>query len=194
MDAVFDRLQSLRDDQLSIISVTVLTLLALTLGWGLKASVQDQTRLVSQNGITAAVPLDWVTGEAPDTAALRVWNGRAPAEQFLATLYPTNEQVTIDSIVVQRNLMRGQQLNSYRVLDKVEGVINGRNIFEVQFAYVKLGRRTDLPQVIQGTDYYMDMGEGQVLVLTVEAESGELDNLLPDFENFKNSIQTGGTE
>ncbi|MCB0036519.1 MAG: hypothetical protein KDE51_20950 [Anaerolineales bacterium] len=194
MDAVFDRLQSLRDDQLSIISVTVMTLLALTIGWGLKASVQDQTRLVSQNGITATVPLDWVTDEAPDTAALRVWNGRAPAEQFLATLYPTNEQVTIDSIVVQRNLMRGQQLNSYRVLDKVEGVINGRNIFEVQFAYVKLGRRTDLPQVIQGTDYYMDMGEGQVLVLTVEAESGELDNLLPDFENFKNSIQTGGTE
>lgn len=194
MDTVFDRLQNLRDDQLSIISVTVLTLLALTLGWGLKASVQDQTRVVSQNGITATVPVNWVTGEAPSTAALRVWNGRDPAEQFLATLYPTNEQVTIDSIVIQRNLTRGQQLNSYRVLDKVEGVINGRNVSEVQFAYVKPGRRNDLPQVIQGTDYYMDMGNGQALVLTVEAESGELENLLPDFENFKNSIQTGGTE
>lgn len=194
MEAVLDRLQSWRDDQRSVAAVIIVTILALFVGWGIKASVQNQTRLVSQNGITGTVPMGWVMGEPAAANSLQAWDRLDPAKQFAVTLYPTNAQITVDNIVVQRNLARGQDLNSYRVLEKVNGVINGRDVFEVHFAYVKVGGRDDLPQVIQGTDYYVEHSAEQVMVLTAEATSGDLEALLPDFQRFMDSIQTGETQ
>lgn len=194
MEAVLERLQSLRDDQRSVAAVIIVTAIALFLGWGIKASVQNQTRLVSQNGITGAVPLGWVMGETAAANSLHAWDSFDPAKQFAVTLYPINEQISVDQVVVQRNLERGQALNSYRVLEKVNGVINGRNVFEVHFAYVRVGGRDELPQVIQGTDYYVEHSAEQVMVLTAEAASGDLEALLPDFQRFMDSVQTGETQ
>lgn len=197
MTAVSQQLQTLDREQRSVIAVITVTIVALLLGWSIKASIQNEVRIISQNGISAQVPAGWVAGMGEGNASFSTWNSRNPAQKYLVTIYPASADVTIDTIVIQRNLSRGQQLSNYRVIDKFSGTINGEEVYQVDFAYVELGGRTDIPTVIQGVDYYMDSGDDRIIVVTMEAESNDFEQQLPLFDEFMNTLQipsVGGSE
>lgn len=191
---------------------TVITVVALLLGWGLKIYVEGQTRPVSVMGITAQVPAGWivrenepVTGAAssddpfqiehPDSATspnlvFTVWNPLHPERHYSVSLYPGGEETTFPATAAIRTLNRGTTLKLYRVLEETPILVNGRDGYKVTFAYVDPGGAGEVPAVIQGVDYYFAQGK-QTLVVTLEIDNGSPADHLADFLQFAETVQIG---
>lgn len=191
---------------------TVVTVIALLLGWGLKTYVEGQTRPVTVQNLTAAVPAGWIVREnAPDANAapsddpfqiahpdtgssphliFTAWNPLHPEQHYSVSLYPGGENTTLPDTASVRTLDRGTSLKLYRVLEETPIIVNGRDGYKVTFAYVDPGDTDKLPTVIQGIDYYFAQGD-QTLIATLEIDNGSPTEFLPEFLKFVETVQIG---
>lgn len=178
-----------RRDFFATLTVIIITLMALTGGWIIKNIVQDDARLTAMGGYTVELPRDWVLAPSEAPERLWAWNKRAPQEKLRLSEIPSTAAVPLSTIAWQRNLARGQQLDTYHVLEESPVLINGRTGYKVSFAYVLPGASNELPVVITGVDYLFAHPSGTaVLVFTAEAPSGHLPALLTQFHRFMFSV------
>lgn len=191
---------------------TVITVIALLLGWGLKTYVEGQTRPITVQTLTAAVPAGWIVRENTTTAnatpsddpfqmehpdsgtspnlVFTAWNPLHPEQHYSASLYPGGENTPLPDTASVRTLDRGTTLKLYRILEETPIVVNGRDGYKVTFAYVDAGDATEVPTVIQGVDYYFAQGE-QTLVVTLEVDNGSPTPHLTDFLQFVETVEIG---
>lgn len=191
---------------------TVITVLALLLGWGLKMYVEGQTRPVSVQGFTAQVPAGWIVRENDPTSNVAAsddpfqmehpdsgqspnliftaWNPLHPERHYSVSLYPGGDTSTFPATAAVRTLNRGTTLKLYRVLEETPILVNDRDGYKVTFAYVDPGESNEIPTVIQGVDYYFIQGE-QTLVFTLEIDSGDPADHLTDFLQFVETVEIG---
>ncbi len=196
---------------------TVLTVIALLLGWGLKTYVEGQTRPITFRGITADVPAGWIVRENdpassgspsddpfqiehPDRGispnlVFTAWNPLHPERHYSVSLYAGGEETTLPDTASVRTLNRSMNLKLYRILEETPILVNGQDGYKVTFAYVDPGDAGEVPAVIQGLDYYFAQGE-QTLVVTLEVDTtlagGTPDDFLADFLKFAETVEIGG--
>lgn len=174
---------------LSALIVAVLTLLALLLGWVLKTSVESQVKVEQHVGVTAQFPAGWMVERGLVTEKM-VFNGNDPFDQALSytvSLIPIAAGSPITDLVGLRNLERGQQLDSYRVLDQNAVLLMGKDAYKVHFAYVDPLEQGQIPRVIEGVDYYF-LNQPKSMVVTLEEETSLFDDALPRFMKFLGTV------
>jgi hypothetical protein len=178
---------------------TVITVLALLLGWGLKMYVEGQTRPISVQGFTAHVPAGWIVRENTSTANPAASDdpfqmehpdsSTSPNRHYSVSQYPGGD-TTFAATASIRTLNRGSSLKLYRILEETPILVNGRDGYKVTFAYVDPGDATEVPTVIQGVDYYFTQGD-QTLVITLEVDNDSPTDHLADFLQFVETVEIG---
>jgi hypothetical protein len=188
---------------------TIITVIALLSGWGLKTFTEGQTRPITVKGITARVPARWIVRQADTPIApsddpfqmappgsaqnphqvFTAWNPLHPERRYTVSAYPGGAD--LPSTAAVRALNQGQKLRLYRVLNETPILVSGKEGYKVSFAYVDAGDIGEIPVVIQGIDYYFTSGE-QILVITLEVENDNPADHLTDFLKFLETVQAGG--
>ncbi|MGH9053596.1 MAG: hypothetical protein ACRDWX_11375 [Acidimicrobiia bacterium] len=177
------------NDWSSVWAVVAVTLLALLAGWVVRSAVENRSRLVEGSEVTAAVPAGWMVQEGFDELRLVTWNAPVPEERYSVSVLP-EAGAPIDA-AAERNRRRAQLLGTYRLLEEMPVVIDGRDGYRVGFAYVPTGR-PGLPTVVQGVDYYYQE-DGAVTVVSLEAPQDRFTRALPRFLRFLASVEVGGS-
>ena len=70
---------------------------------------------------------------------------------------------------------------------------NGKNAYGVHFAYVLAGSNTQLPQVIEGMDYYF-FTQPKSMVVTLEEETSLFKEAQTRFMTFLQKVSMSGGE
>jgi len=173
----------------SVIFVIVMAVVSLILGGMVKTAVSDQTRTVTQNGITAQVPSGWLVQDGTGDLRIVVRN-----PQSLNTRYRVNvvDGDALASAAAERNQNRARMDESYRVLDETPIVVNGRDGFKVSYAIVD-AEDVGMPSVIEGVDYYFAEGD-EIVIVSYEAEEANYAAGFPYFQHFRETVvyQAGG--
>lgn len=173
--------------RLSALLVLLLTLAALGLGWLVKLQVEGPARIVSQAGISLAVPSGWAVTAGPPGQLLVCWNVLAPEHRCSVSLLPSGEDVSLATVASQRQFQRGATLSYFRVLDQTPVLVKGREGYKVAYAFVDPGATGQLPVVVEGAEYYFPL-EGQVVVLTFEDNAATFEQSSADFQRMLGSI------
>jgi hypothetical protein len=166
-----------------------LTVIALLVGWLIKQGVQNDTKRVERQGVVAMAPAGWMINYGLQSEE-RVFEAVDPLDlthRYVVSLLPVAPEGKIVDLVVIRNLKIGQNLNLYRVIDQDAVLVMGRESYKVTYAYVQPNESGMLPQVVQGVDYYLRVGD-KALVVTMEEVAGLFKDALPKFLEFLNTV------
>lgn len=175
-------------DRYSQLTVVVITLAALLLGWGLKTGVQGRTADFSAEEITARVPAGW-RNTASEGQLLRAANPLDPTTVYGIETLPASE-ADLANAATTLSLRRAQNLLAYRVLEQTPVTVGDRSGYKVSYVYVDSEptlTMDHLPVVMRGADYFFDAG-GRVVVVTLMAAKDGFDQELPAFWRFLSSI------
>jgi hypothetical protein len=175
--------------------ITIITLAALLLGWLLKNSIENRIQVQEHAGVRAEFPIGWKV-ETGLNGEQFVFSGSDPFDSTLTyavNLLPVSKDMKVSDLVVTRNLERGQILSTYRVLDQEPVVVNGKNAYSVHFAYVLAGSNAQLPQVIEGMDYYF-FTQPRSMVVTLEEETSLFKDAQTRFMTFLQKVSMSGGE
>jgi hypothetical protein len=171
-----------RDRWVSWIVVAIFVV-ALILGWVVKAMAEGRTSLYNEGGIQVSYPQGWVKDTAAAVAPVLLQvedklNGTSLALQKRAS--PTGMTQPLGKIATDMSLERSRW-TSYRELDremsKPEDVIwiGGREAaMHVTFAYVEANpnfARQNVPTVMLGDDYFFPVGNDVYIVTFTAAEA-----------------------
>lgn len=173
----------------SVLWVVAATLLAMLLGWLLWFSVSARTNVVEHGGVKAGFPVGWLVqkGIAGEQMVFSGSNPLDPTLRYVVNMLPSGETIHFSDLVFNRNLQRGQTLDSYVVLDQTEVKFNGEKAFRVHFAYVMNYGNETLPQVIEGVDYYW-LTLPNAMVITLEERTDLYEQAVPRFNTFVSSV------
>lgn len=179
-------------DRYAELSVLAVAMLALALGWALKASVEARSAPFQAEGITAQVPGGWLRMTGTDGEQLRVTD---PASEGFGTTYvigtrPVVAGATEAQVASLVTLSRGQALTAYRVLDQQSVTVNGRSAYKVTFVYVEADpdlTHGQLPQVVRGVEFIFLAGDRAVLV-SYHADETVYEADFGRFRRFLNSV------
>lgn len=175
------------------------TAIALLIGWGLMSYVTGNTRPVTLDGVSAAVPSGWVI-EQPTTGPLNtgsevaglVFTARDPLDpetRYLVSSLPASPDTDLGATTAIRNLQRAQDLTAYRVLEQTPVSLSGRDGYRVSFAYVDASQADRVPVVYEGVDYYFAEGDHTIVVTLETARS--IEDALGAFQAFAAEVGLG---
>ncbi len=187
--------QSFRDQlkkavDLSTAAVVLTALTALALGLVLRAVVDARVTVVARAGVRAEFPAGWLVerGLAGEEMIFSAVNPLNPVARYTVLLLPSGEGIHFNDLVFSRNYARGQQLDSYVVLDQSEVIFEGKPAFRVRYAYVRTFGSAALPEVIEGMDYYF-LTLPRALVISLEAPGDRFESQLSRFKTFVASVR-----
>ncbi len=179
-------------DRYAEVSVILVTLLALALGWALKSAVEARSVPFEAEGISARPPEGWLRTTGGETELLRVTD---PASVGFGTTYvidtrPIAAGATEAEVVSLLTLNRGQSLTAYRVLDQQPVTVNGRAGHMLTFVYVESDpdlTREEVPHVVRGVEFVFLAGDRAVLV-AYHADEPVYEADFARFRRFLNSV------
>jgi hypothetical protein len=180
-------------DRYAGIAVILLTLVALLAGWLYMGSVQSRALPFVAEGIQASIPAGWIQSEPGGNILVQV---RERASSGFQTEYTIAQQpLTVDGgindVVSMLTIQYGQNLTAFRVLNQQAVTLGGRELYEIQYAYVESDpnvSHADLPVVVRGLDTIFLNSEKAVIV-TYRASEAEYQGGLAAFLRFLNSVQ-----
>lgn len=182
-----------RRDRWSSWAVVALTIVALLLGWAVKAAAEGRTSVYEADGMRIAYPAGWVRASVDAPMLLQVEKLVGPAR---TTLSLQRRPVTADAAnplnAVQQalTLERGRNWTAYRVLSvDPSGAVPGRDALEVSFAYVETNPNPFLkaaPVVMLGQEYLFSVDQA-VQVVTLTAAEANFGGAVKDLQSFLRS-------
>jgi hypothetical protein len=180
-------------DRFAELSVVLLTLVALALGWLLMSGVENRSQAFMSGNITARPPAGWLALNPGGNEILHVTDRTASG---FGTTYLIQEQVfPADSqagqIVGLLTLERGNSLTGYRVLRQQEVLVQGRKAVQIEYVYVESAANMNhavIPAVVRGLDYVFVKG-GQAVIVTYRADQSVFDADLGRFYRFLVSVR-----
>ncbi len=180
-------------DRFAELSVLILTLIALALGWWLKTSVENRSLPFQGDGITAQTPAGWFVEKTGEHEVLRVSDRTASG---FATTYvvethavPANSQA--GTFVGLLTLDRGNTLTGYRVLNQQEVLVDGRKAIQIEYVYVESAANLThavIPAVVHGLDYVF-VESGKAVIVGYRADQSNYETNLGRFNRFLVSVQ-----
>ena len=180
-------------DRFAELSVVLLTLVVLVVGWLLKTSVENRSQAFQSGNITAQTPAGWLAFNPGGNELLHVTDRTSSG--FGTTYLIQEEAVPADAqpgqIVGLLTLERGNSLTGYRVLNQQEVLVQGRKAIEIDYVYVEsVANMTHavIPAVVRGQDYVFVNG-GRAVIVTYRADQSVFDTDLGRFYRFLVSVK-----
>lgn len=171
-------------EQLSTLGVVIVTSVALLVGWGVKTSLENRTRLITRDNVSAAVPDRWLVQDGIGDLILTTWDPLSPEVRYNISLVSDTDS-TLAEIAAVRSNSRAQVLNSYSVTEETPIERGGQEGYKVTFVYVSL--ETGGPTIVKGVEYYFTQQE-HVLVISLESDADGFDTALAPFQRFLDSV------
>ncbi len=180
-------------DRFAEITVLALTLVALALGWWLKTSVQNRSRVFDAGNISAQTPAGWLLQKPSGNEVLHVTDRTSTG--FGTTYIIEQQAVPADAdpnqVAGLLSLDRGNKLTAYRVLKQQDVQVAGRSAVEIDYVYVESDANVThavIPAVVRGLDYVF-VQNGQAVVVTYRADQSLFDSSLGRFLRFLVSVK-----
>ncbi len=187
-----------RADRWSSWAAVLVTIVALVLGWVLKASAEARTTVVDVDGLRITYPAGWVRASSEAPVLLQVEKLVSPAR---TTLTLQRRPVTADAasplnaVHQALTLERGRTWTAYRVLSvEPSSAVPGRDALQVTFAFVETNPNPFLkaaPVVMLGQEYLFAVDQS-VQVVTVTAAERNYDRATRDLRSFLRSSPKQG--
>lgn len=179
-------------DRYAELSVILLTVIALALGWWLKTSVENRGLAFSNAGITAQTPSGWLVSKAAGEEVLHVTDRTSKG---FGTTYIVQQKVVaadadLGQIVGLLTLERGNDLTAYRVLKQQDVTVADRKGVEIEFVYVESAANLThavIPAVVHGLDYVF-VENGKAVIVGYRADQSSYETDLGRFLRFLLSV------
>jgi len=182
-----------RRDRWSSAAIVALTVVALLLGWAVKAAAEGRTSVYEADGMRIAYPAGWVRASSDTPVLLQVEKPVSPARTTLSLQRRpvTAETANPLSAVHQAlTLERGRGWTAYRVLNVgPSAAVPGREALEVTFAFVETKANPFLsaaPVVMLGQEYLFAVDQA-VQVVTLTAAEDNFGGAVKDLKSFLRS-------
>lgn len=178
------KLQARRRDRLVDWLVVALVLVALLLGWGVKAAAAGRTAVVAVEGLTIRYPAGWLRTEVEPPVLLQVEEWLGAARSVITVQRRPLPAVDNPLAAVEQalTLERARGRTAYRTLETEANVtVAGRITQRTSFAYVETDPNPFLqtmPVVMYGEDYLFPVGD-QVYIVTLTAAEAHFDRVRP---------------
>lgn len=172
----------------SIWLVAGVIVIALILGAFIKQGAAGQTRPFSASGIRASIPEGWLVQEGMGDLIIVARNTQSLDQVYRVNLLNGSDPV---STAAAQNSIRTGLDDTFRVLEETPIIVRGRDGYKVSYAFVE-DEGNALPTVIEGVDYYFIEGD-DILVISYESDSNQFAEGLPLFQEFRASVQQGGS-
>lgn len=176
----------LNPDQLSVLAVSIVTIVALLLGTALRSSVENRSQHIERKGISASVPANWAVEDGAADLIFVSWDPFVPDVRYTVSLVSNQGDHPLTEVAMERNTALSKALEAFRVLEETPIIRRGREGYKVTYAFVN----TDvpgLPIVVQAVDYYFP-ASGKAIVISLQAHSRNYEEALLRFEPFLDSV------
>ncbi len=180
-------------DRFAELSVIIVTVVALALGWWLKTGVENRSTAFSADGISAQAPAGWMTSKANGDEVLHVTDRTTSG--FGTTYIIQQKAIPADAqmgqVVSLLTLERGNSLTAFRVLKQQEVTIQGQTATEIEYVYVESAANVThavIPAVVHGLDYVF-VKNGKAVVVTYRADQSAYSADLGRFLRFLVSVK-----
>lgn len=179
-------------DRYAEITVIIVTVIALVIGWFYKSSIENASLPFESQGITAQTPKGWLQSSS-DAELLRTIDINSTgfgATYVIHTVAITSEATTSEVARVVA-LDHAQDLLGFRVLDQRAVKVYGRDAYEISYVFVESNpdvTHNQIPSVVRGVDYVFLNGESAVVV-SFQADEKNYDLDFKRFELFLKSLR-----
>lgn len=170
-------------EQRSALFVFLTTVVALLAGLWVMTAVTTASNPVTRDSVTAAAPDGWLVQEGTGDLVMVIRNPRALDELFRVSQLPAEDD--LETLASVRNINRARQEAVFSVLEATQIVFDGRDGYKVSYAYAE--NDNGEPILVEGVDYYY-LEEGNIVVVSYEAEAHTFSAGLPAFQRFLRSI------
>lgn len=179
-------------DRFAEITVILVTIVALVIGWFYKSGVENASVSFSAEGISAAAPKGWLQSSPEGETLLRTTdiNSQGFGATYTLRKIAVSSEATASEIASRISLEYAQDLIAFRILDQREVTVYGREAFEIDYVFVESNpdlTHTEFPSVVRGTDYIFLNGD-HALVVSFQADEKTYDLDLNRFHLFLQSI------
>ncbi len=180
-------------DRYAEIAVLALTIIALFIGWMYKSSVENRSVPFTSGSVSAALPAGWLQSEGKDGDLVRVTDMTSSgfATTYKVRYAEVSKDVTYDQFASADIRSLGQNLTAFRVLSQQQVTVNGKEAFEVKYAFVESNpnaARQELPVVVRGLEYVF-IKDGKAVTVTYWASQSEYESDLNLFTRFLTSVK-----
>jgi hypothetical protein len=179
-------------DRYAEITVILVTLIALVIGWFYKSGIENASVPFSAGGVSAQAPRGWLQTSPSGNELLRTTdiNSSGFGATYVVRKITIVEGVSAAEIAGSVALEHANNLIAFRVLDQREVTVYGRNAFEISYVFVESNpdlTQTQIPSVVRGTDYIFVNGNHAVVV-SFQADEKTYDLDLSRFHRFLQSL------
>lgn len=180
-------------DRYSDITVILITLAALLAGWLYMGSVESRALPFEAEGIQVSVPAGWIQSEPGDGILVQARERASTGFQteYTVAQQPLTAEGGLNDVVSLLTIQYGQNLTAFRVLNQQAVTLDGREAYEISYAYVEVDpniSHADLPVVVRGLDYIFLNGD-KAVITSYRASEAEYQGGLAAFLRFLHSIQ-----
>lgn len=188
------RAQAQRRDRWVSWIVIAVFVIALLLGWVVKAVAENRYVAYSDSAIHVRYPEGWIKLKAEAPAIFQVADkptGVRTAMAIEQRPLPPGAERPLALVIQTVTMERGTNWMAYRVLETEEGVaIGGQTATHVSFAYVDTNPNPFMettPVVMRGEDYLIPSGD-QVHIFTVTAPESSYAQAQQHLKDFVRSF------
>jgi hypothetical protein len=152
---------------------------------GLRAVTEGATVVITQGGVSAAVPAGWRVKPGAGDLAFIVTDPRSSDLEYVARVIDPLG-ISVDKIATQQGAAKGAMLTGYVPIDTTEVTVAGTAGVRVRYAYLVTGPAGTVPRLVRGMDIFVPAGN-RVLGLTYEAPAAGYEDGLGQFDGFVGS-------
>jgi S1-C subfamily serine protease len=168
-----------RLERLSAAAVLVMAAIALGIGLWLASSTAGSTERLERDGLSVAVPTGWLVSDGVGDTLFSVVDPLDPDHRYAVASVPANGGTAEDAArarLADRKLLLG----GLAIESDGPGELDGLATHMLRYTYVPLGADEG---TIAAIEHYVPAAD-RVLVLTLEAPVGEVDDAVAAFERF----------
>lgn len=178
-------------DQYAEITVIIVTIIALIIGWFYKSSIENASLPFDAEGISAEIPKGWLqtSSEGELLRTVDINSKGFGATYVVHTVAITNE-ASASEVATIVALDHAQKLLAFRVLDQRAVKVYGRDAYEISYVYVESNpdvTHNAIPSVVRGVDYVFLNGE-RAVVVSFQADEKSFNLDFGRFERFLQSL------
>ncbi|MBL8064175.1 MAG: hypothetical protein JNK32_14195 [Anaerolineales bacterium] len=179
-------------DRYAEITVVLLTLIALAVGWAYKSGIENASVPFSAEGISVEAPKGWLQAEPAGTELLHTVdiNSNGFGATYVIRKVAVTEGATTSEVASLMTLNYAQDLLAFRMLDQREVTVYGRDAYEINYVFVESNpdlTHAQIPSVVRGTDYVFLNGD-HAIVVSFQADEKTYDLDLGRFHLFLESL------
>jgi hypothetical protein len=180
-------------DRYAEVTVILVTVIALLIGWFYKSGIENASIPFSAGGVSAEAPRGWLSASPSGNELLRTIdiNSSGFGTTYVIRKIAIAEGIGASEIAGLVSLEYANNLIAFRVLDQREVTVQNRSAFEISYVFVESNpdlTRNQIPSVVRGADYIFVNGD-HAIVVSFQADEKTYDLNLERFHRFLQSLR-----